>query len=110
MAISPKLAKLNWQRFQDFALPFNQKNSNPALFLFDGDVYRAMMIARYNLEDLEFAQRHLRILSGLYGVLKPLDLMQDYRLEMKTNMKEILGQNLPQFWHQKIVDFLNRPS
>ncbi len=107
MSISSKLAELNWQRFKDFSLPFNATNSKPALFLFDGDVYRAMAIAGYDMKDLEFAQNHLRILSGLYGVLKPLDLMQAYRLEMGTNSKAILGQNLPQFWQEKIADFLN---
>jgi cytoplasmic iron level regulating protein YaaA (DUF328/UPF0246 family) len=107
MKISPKLAELNWQRFQDFSLPFNEKNSKPALFLFDGDVYQAMEISRYNKKDLDFAQNHLRILSGLYGILKPLDLMQAYRLEMGTKTKAILGTNLPQFWQEKITDSLN---
>ena len=107
MAISPKLAELNWQRFQNFSIPFNKQNSKPALFLFDGDVYQAMEIANYDLEDLEFAQNHLNILSGLYGILKPLDLIQDYRLEMGTNITKILGQSLIQFWQQKVVDYLN---
>ncbi len=107
MKISPKLAELNWQRFQEFSLPFTDKNSKPALFLFDGDVYQAMEISSYDKKDLEFAQNHLRILSGLYGVLKPLDLMQAYRLEMGTKTKDILGNNLPQFWQEKITDFLN---
>ncbi len=107
MAISPKLAELNLQRFKDFSVPFNQANSKPALFLFDGDVYKSMAILDYNKKDLEFAQNHLRILSGLYGILKPLDLMQAYRLEMGTNMKKIVGKNLPQFWQKKIADFLN---
>jgi len=107
MKISPKLAELNWQRFQEFSLPFTNKNSQPALFLFDGDVYQAMEITGYNQKDLEFAQNHLRILSGLYGVLKPLDLMQAYRLEMGTKTKNIIGKNLPQFWQEKIADFLN---
>jgi cytoplasmic iron level regulating protein YaaA (DUF328/UPF0246 family) len=107
MAISTKLSELNAKRFKDFSLPFNEKNSKPALFLFDGDVYQAMEISSYNKKDLDFAQNHLRILSGLYGVLKPLDLMQEYRLEMGTNLKKILGENLPQFWRKKIADSLN---
>ena len=111
MKISPKLAELNQQRFQDFGQEFNQKfdqqNNKPALFLFDGDVYKGMDIANYNGTDLEFAQNHLRILSGLYGILKPLDLMQPYRLEMGINIKKILGKNLPQFWQEKIAGFLN---
>ncbi|MES2676685.1 MAG: peroxide stress protein YaaA [Pseudomonadota bacterium] len=108
MAISPKLAQLNWQRFQDFSLPFNNQNSHPALFLFAGDVYKSMAIANYNQKDLDFAQNHLRILSGLYGILKPLDLIQPYRLEMSTHLKPILGKNLPQFWQKNIADFFNR--
>ncbi len=107
MSISSNLAELNLQRFQDFSLPFNEINSKPALFLFDGDVYKSMKIADYKKTDLEFAQDHLRILSGLYGVLKPLDLMQAYRLEMGVNIKTILGKNLPQFWRKKIAEFLN---
>jgi cytoplasmic iron level regulating protein YaaA (DUF328/UPF0246 family) len=107
MKISPKLAQLNWQRFQNFNPNFNSQNSKPALFLFDGDVYKSMNIGKYNKADLDFAQNHLHILSGLYGILKPLDLMQPYRLEMGTNLKEILGKNLPQFWQEKIADFLN---
>ena len=107
MKISPKLAELNWQRFQDFNSNFNSQNSKPALFLFDGDVYRSMNINKYNKAELDFAQNHLRILSGLYGILKPLDSIQAYRLEMGTNSKEILGKNLPQFWQEKIADFLN---
>jgi cytoplasmic iron level regulating protein YaaA (DUF328/UPF0246 family) len=107
MKISPKLAELNWQRFQNFNPSFNSQNSKPALFLFDGDVYKSMSINNYTKTDLNFAQNHLRILSGLYGILKPLDLMQPYRLEMGTNSKEILGKNLPEFWQEKIADFLN---
>jgi hypothetical protein len=107
MVISPKLAEINWQRFHKFSLPFNKENSNPALFLFDGDVYQAMEIAKYSLEDLEFTQNNLKILSGLYGILKPLDLIQDYRLEMGTNIKIILGKNLAQFWQQKVASHLN---
>ena len=107
MKISPKLAELNAQRFQEFALPFTDKNSQPALYLFDGDVYQAMEIAGYDKKDLEFAQNHLRILSGLYGALKPLDLMQAYRLEMGTKTKDIIDKSLPQFWQEKITDFLN---
>lgn len=107
MKISPKLAELNLQRFQDFQLPFNEKNSNPALFLFDGDVYQAMEIKGYNKKDLEFCQKHLLILSGLYGILKPLDLMQKYRLEMGLDVRKIFGWNLASFWQKNIANFLN---
>ena len=107
MVISLKLAELNWKRFQDFSLPFDNKYSHPALFLFDGDVYKSMTISGYDKKDLDFAQNHLRILSGLYGVLKPLDLMQEYRLEMGTKTKAILEKTLPEFWQKKIADCVN---
>lgn len=115
MKISPKLAQLNWQRFQDFCQVFNLKNSKPALFLFNGDVYEAMKVQNYTKQDLQFAEQNLRILSGFYGILKPLDLIQPYRLEMGLNLKdkfnEIVGRNfsnLSQFWQQKITNFLNQ--
>ena len=107
MGISPKLAELNFQRFQDFSDQFNQQNSRPALFFFDGDVYKAMDMQNYDAGDLEFAANHLRILSGLYGILRALDLMQPYRLEMGTDTKKIIGKNLPEFWQEKIANFLN---
>lgn len=107
MKISPKLAELNHTRFQKFSHDFNEKNSRPALFLFDGDVYQAMSISGYDKKDLDFAQNHLRILSGLYGILRPLDLMQEYRLEMGTASKPIIGKNLPEFWQEKIAENLN---
>ncbi len=107
MSISPKLAELNFKRFQDFSSNFTIKNSKPALFLFDGDVYKSMAIDSYDTKDLTFAQNHLRILSGLYGVLKPLDLMQAYRLEMGIATKKIIGKNLPEFWQEKIADLFN---
>lgn len=108
MKISTNLAKLNCQRFKNFQLPFNENNAHPALFSFDGDVYQKMDITNYNADDLKFAQKNLRILSGLYGVLRPLDLMQAYRLEMGTNTKKIIGQNLDQLWQDKIANFFNQ--
>lgn len=107
MGISDKLASLNHQRFQDFSLPFTDKNSKPAIFVFDGDVYDGIDVVNYSLQDLDFAQRHLRILSGLYGVLRPLDLMQAYRLEMGTVLQNEKGKNLYQFWQEKITNYLN---
>ncbi len=107
MQISEKLAKLNHQRFQDFQIPFNSKNSKPALFVFDGDVYDGIDVENYKKSQLEFAQQHLRILSGLYGVLRPLDLMQAYRLEMGTVFANSRGKNLYQFWQEKITNYLN---
>jgi cytoplasmic iron level regulating protein YaaA (DUF328/UPF0246 family) len=107
MKISPKLAELNFQRFQNFSENFTTKNSHPALFLFDGDVYKSIDVENYDEKDLDFAQNHLRILSGLYGILRPLDLIQSYRLEMGTKSKNIIGMNLPEFWQGKIADLLN---
>lgn len=107
MKISDKLANLNYQRFQDFKTPFTNKNAKPAIFVFDGDVYDAIDAEKYNKKDLDFAQQHLRILSGLYGLLRPLDLMQAYRLEMGTALKNSKGKNLYQFWQEKITNNLN---
>ena len=107
MGISDKLARLNYQRFQDFSVPFTNKNSKPAIFVFDGDVYDGIDVVNYSQKDLDFAQQHLRILSGLYGVLRPLDLMQAYRLEMGTVLKNQKGKNLYQFWQEKITNYLN---
>lgn len=107
MKISDKLASLNYQRFQDFSTPFNTKNSKPALFVFDGDVYEGIDVKNYKKAELDFAQQHLRILSGLYGILLPLDLMQAYRLEMGTSLKNPNGKNLYEFWQEKITAYLN---
>jgi cytoplasmic iron level regulating protein YaaA (DUF328/UPF0246 family) len=107
MKISNNLADLNVKRYQDFDINFNAKNSKPAIAVFDGDVYRAMQPLGFNKSDLEFAQSHLRILSGFYGILKPLDLIQAYRLEMGIKLKNNSGKNLYEFWHEKITNFLN---
>lgn len=107
MKISDKLAQLNYQRFCDFQFPLTNKNSKPALFVFDGDVYDAFDVENYLECDFEFAQKHLRILSGLYGILRPLDLMQAYRLEMSTNFKVKKSKNLYEFWQEKITNYLN---
>lgn len=105
--ISDKLASLNYQRFQQFNAPFNSKNSKPALFVFDGDVYKGIDVKNYKKADLDFAQQYLRILSGLYGCLRPLDLMQAYRLEMGTVFKNSRGKNIYEFWQEKITKYLN---
>lgn len=107
MKISDKLATLNYQRFQEFQFPLTEKNSKPALFVFDGDVYDAFDVEKYSTQDLQFAQKHLRILSGLYGILRPLDLMQAYRLEMSTNFKVGKNKNLYEFWQEKLTNYLN---
>ena len=107
MKISDKIAELNWKRNVEFNTPFNSNNSRPALFTFDGDVYNG--IDAFTLDDskIKNAQSCLRILSGLYGVLKPLDLIQAYRLEMGTKLKIDESKNLYDFWKNKITNFLN---
>jgi len=108
MKISDKLSQLNWQRYQDFELPFNLSNAKQALLAFKGDVYSGIEAENYTDEDFAFAQQHLRLLSGLYGVLRPLDLVQPYRLEMGTRLKNSRGKNLYEFWGTQITDLLNQ--
>ena len=107
MKISDQLADLNHQRYQDFQTPFTLDNAKQALLVFKGDVYKGMTIEDYTDEDLAFAQNHLRILSGLYGALRPLDLMQPYRLEMGTKLANDKGKNLYEFWGSQIAELLN---
>lgn len=107
MGISSKLADLNHERYQTFQTPFTPENARQALFAFKGDVYKGIEIENYDADDLDFAQNHLRILSGLYGILKPLDLIQPYRLEMGTKLANPLGKNLYEFWNTKITEALN---
>lgn len=108
MSISENLSQLNYQRFHDFKTPFNPQNAKQALFAFKGDVYSGINTASMKQKDFEYAQQHLRILSGLYGCLKPLDLIQPYRLEMKTKLKTSDADNLYQYWGQSISDLLNQ--
>lgn len=110
--VSKKLAELNFDRFQNFASEFTEKNSRPALIAFDGDVYAGIDKKNYTQKDFDFAQNHLRILSGLYGLLRPLDLIQPYRLEMGTDFKKIDPKikNLYQFWEDKISSKLGAES
>ena len=91
MSISPKLATLNHERYQSWSLPFSEDNARPALLAFKGDVYTGFTLDEYTSRDFTFAQKHLRILSGLYGLLRPLDLMQAYRLEMGTALENSAG-------------------
>lgn len=113
MSVSPKLAELNFERFQKFAANFDQKNSRQSILAFDGDVYEGIEKANYSDEEFDFAQKNLRILSGLYGILRPLDLMQPYRLEMGTDFKNssleklLAEKNLYKFWGDKISNYLN---
>jgi cytoplasmic iron level regulating protein YaaA (DUF328/UPF0246 family) len=108
MQISDKLAALNTARYGSWALPFTPNNAKPAVLAFKGDVYVGLNAETMNADDLQFAQQHLRILSGLYGVLRPLDLMQPYRLEMGTKLTNSRGQDLYSFWDKRISDDLNR--
>ncbi|MCH9670757.1 MAG: peroxide stress protein YaaA [Gammaproteobacteria bacterium] len=107
MKISDQLADLNYERFQAFQTPFTPENAKQALLVFKGDVYKGIKAEEYNDKDLAFAQRHLRILSGLYGILRPLDLMQPYRLEMGTKLKTQRGKNLYEFWGDQISQLLD---
>tara|TARA_R110001583_G_scaffold114876_1_gene265300 strand:+ start:5189 stop:5947 length:759 start_codon:yes stop_codon:yes gene_type:complete len=107
MSVSPKLGELNWQRNQDWQLPFTLENARQAIFAFKGDVYIGLDAYTLPLEKLEQLQNKLRILSGQYGLLKPLDLMQPYRLEMGTKLKIGRKENLYQFWDKKVTEALN---
>ena len=107
MKISEKLGNLNWERNQNFKLPFNKDNARPAVYTFDGDVYTGLDVFTLPPEKIQVLQESLRILSGLYGVLKPLDLIQPYRLEMGTKFPVDENKNLYDFWKQKITTFIN---
>jgi len=107
MKLSDKLAGLNAARFGEWQTPFTLDNAKQALFSFKGDVYVGLDAETLSPDDLMFAQDHLRILSGLYGLLRPLDLMQAYRLEMGTKLDNQRGKNLYEFWGDKITDCLN---
>ncbi|MFS4494157.1 peroxide stress protein YaaA [Maribacter sp. 2308TA10-17] len=107
MHISDNLAQLNWQRNQEFSTPFTTENARPAVFAFNGDVYQGLDAYTISEKKLEKLQDTLRILSGLYGILKPLDLMQPYRLEMGTQLKVGRKKNLYEFWKKDLTDYLN---
>jgi hypothetical protein len=108
MSISPKLGILNSNRYYAWNRPFTLANSKQAILAFKGDVYTGLDAETMTTAELAFAQDHLRILSGLYGVLHPLDLMQSYRLEMGTQFKNPRGKNLYEFWGDKITQSLNQ--
>ena len=107
MNVSENIARLNVQRNQAFSPPFDLDNAKQAIYAFKGDVYLGLDAHSFNENDLNYAQEHLRILSGLYGLLKPLDLMQAYRLEMGTKLNNRKGKNLYAFWADKITKLLN---
>lgn len=108
MDISEKLADLNWQRNQEWQLPFTPENARQAVYAFNGDVYIGLDAYTISQEKLDVLQEKLRILSGLYGLLKPLDLIQEYRLEMGTSLKVGTKKNLYEFWKKTITDALNK--
>lgn len=108
MSISDKLGVLNYDRYQNWDLPFDKDSARQALFAFKGDVYVGLDAYTFDDDDISYAQEHLRILSGLYGVLKPLDWMAPYRLEMGTKLKNARGKDLYEFWGTKITKELNK--
>ncbi len=107
MNISPKLAELNYERFIKWEYPFENDEAGAALFMFNGDVYRGMQTDDFSKDDILFSQNHLRMLSGLYGLIKPLDKIMPYRLEMGTKLKTKSGKNLYEFWGNKITERIN---
>lgn len=107
MGISCKLADLNYQRYTQWQTPFSSKNAKQAMTAFAGDVYMGLLARTYSERDFSWAQKHVRILSGLHGILKPLDLIQPYRLEMGTELTTTRGANLYDFWGNKVTDELN---
>ena len=108
MSISDQLGILNYDRFHEWSLPFSADNAKQAVLAFKGDVYTGLEAETFKRPEFSFAQKHLRILSGLYGVLRPLDLMQAYRLEMGTKFANSRGKDLYAFWGDKVTDALNQ--
>ena len=107
MSISPALGQLNFERNQEWQLPFTQDNARQALYAFSGDVYRGLDAYSIETEKMDFVQDTVRIISGLYGLLKPLDLIQPYRLEMGTKFPVGKNKNLYEFWKKQITQALN---
>ncbi len=107
MKMSEQLALQTQQRINAFEMPFTSLNARPAITVFQGDVYSRIALEDYGRENLDYMQNHLRILSGLYGILRPLDLMQPYRLEMGCRLQNNRGGNLYEFWGEKITDEVN---
>ncbi len=108
MDLSDPLAQLNFARYAEWSLPFTPENAKQAVLAFDGDVYDGLSARQLGADDLDFAQKQVRILSGLYGILKPLDLMQPYRLEMGTKFANKAGKDLYAFWGERLLDAINK--
>jgi len=107
MGLSEKLAQLNWDRFQEWSEDVGSDNGRPAMLAFTGDVYQGMEVGQFTERDFTHAQKHIRILSGLHGVLKPLDLIQPYRLEMGSSLRNSAGRDLYAFWRPEVTARLN---
>ena len=107
MGISDQLGQLNADRFLNWHTPFDRGNAKQAVLAFKGDVYNGLDAVSFNSQDFKFAQKHLRILSGLYGLLRPLDLIQPYRLEMGVRFSNERGANLYQFWGERLTEAVN---
>lgn len=108
MKVSAKIADLNFDRYESWKKPFTVKNAKQSILAFKGDVYTGLDAESFKADDFKFAQNHLRVLSGLYGLLRPLDLMQPYRLEMGTKLQTDIGKNLYEFWGSDITEGLNK--
>jgi hypothetical protein len=108
MGVSQNIANLTVQRFNDWNLPFTKQNAKQAALAFNGDTYTGLEADTFSIDDFNYAQNHFRILSGLYGLLRPLDLIQPYRLEMGTKMDNPSGKNLYDFWGSKIAEGLQK--
>lgn len=108
MKVSKKIADLNFDRYETWNKKFTEKNAKQAALAFKGDVYTGLDAESFSAVDFKFAQKHFRILSGLYGLLRPLDLMQPYRLEMGTKLETDRGKNLYEFWGTTITEGINK--
>jgi len=108
MHVSMKIAELNFDRYEGWSLPLSTDNAKQAMFAFKGDVYTGLDADSFSAADIKFAQKHFRMLSGLYGLLRPLDLMYPYRLEMGTKLDNTRGKNLYEFWGSTITDAINK--
>lgn len=108
LEVSDSLANLNYERFKNWSQSHTKKNSRQAIFAYKGDVFEELSLKKYSKKQLEFAQRSLRIISGLYGILRPFDLIQPYRLEMGATLKVGSSENLYQFWTDKVTTYLKK--
>lgn len=107
MGVSDKIAELNVDRYEHWSRPFKTTNAKQAIYAFKGDVYTGIAIETAEQKQIDYLDKHVRILSGLYGALRPLDLMQAYRLEMGTRLENAQGKNLYEFWGMAVTDYIN---